>query len=124
MSSVTSREASAVRLGEVLASQVVGADGEALGHVSDVRLVQDGPVLESFGAALRLEALIVGRGGIGVRLGYGRKDFTGPWLLKRLFLRMERKARVVSMDDVESIDGGTIRLKVPASAVPHLSDED
>jgi hypothetical protein len=113
---------STVRLSEVLSSRVVSADGESLGRVVDVRLVQDGPLLESFGAALRLEALIVGRGGIGVRLGYGRRDMTGPWLLQQLCRRMERRAHLVPMEEVDSMEEGTIRLKLPGSEVRQLHE--
>ena len=70
-----------MRIGELLHSTVVDADGKRLGSIDDVRLVQDGPYLEGFGAALRVDGLVVGRGGLAVRLGYHRHGVRGPALL-------------------------------------------
>lgn len=112
-----------MRLSDFLRRDVVAADGEPLGRVVDVRLVQDGPILESFGAALRVEALIVGRRAIGIRLGYGRRTMTGPWLLSKVFGRMAHAARIVPFDDVESIGEESIRLRIPAASVRRLGDD-
>lgn len=111
-----------MRLGELMGREVVAADGTALGRVVDVRLVQDGPALGAFGAALRVDALIVGRRGVAVRLGYGRANLQGPWLLKTLLQRLAHQAHAVAFDDVETIDDDGIRLKTPAGAVPRLGD--
>jgi sporulation protein YlmC with PRC-barrel domain len=83
-----------MRLSELLDSEVVDRNGERIGHVHDVRLVQDGPPLGTWGAALRLEALVVGRGSIGTRLGITRPQMKGPWILKLLFAR-QRGSRVL-----------------------------
>jgi hypothetical protein len=48
---------------------VVDGAGAELGRDEDVHVVQDGPVVEGFGALLRVEGLAIGAGGIGVRLG-------------------------------------------------------
>jgi hypothetical protein len=77
-----------MRLGELLRSDVFDADGVKLGRVRDVRIVQDGPALGHRGAALyRVHGLIVGGGGVGERLGYGRAGLKGPWLFTKLFAR-------------------------------------
>src|ERR671923_285859 len=49
---------------------VVNQAGGSAGHVHDVRLVQDGPVIGGFGASLRVDGLIVGPRSTGGRLGY------------------------------------------------------
>ncbi len=83
-----------MRLSDLLDSEVVDRDGERIGHVHDVRLVQDGPPIGTWGAALRLENLVVGRGSIGTRLGITRPQMKGPWVLKLVFSR-QRASRVL-----------------------------
>jgi hypothetical protein len=97
-------------LSELLNARVVDVDGKDLGLVEDVRLVQDGPLLLPFGAALRVTGVIVGRGALGIRLGYYRGGVQGPWLLRMIFERLERRARYVNWDDVANWDGDTVRL--------------
>lgn len=78
-----------MRLSDLLGSEVVTGDGEKLGRVHDVHLVQDGPVLGEAGAAYRVHDLVVGRGSMGSRLGYDRshRDVKGPLLLRLIFGR-------------------------------------
>jgi sporulation protein YlmC with PRC-barrel domain len=83
-----------MRLSELLYRDVVDRNGERLGHVHDVQLIQDGPPLGTWGAAFRIEGLIVGPGSIGTRLGIARPEVRGPWILKVLFAR-RRSARVL-----------------------------
>jgi sporulation protein YlmC with PRC-barrel domain len=83
-----------MRLSDLLEAEVVDRNGDRIGHVHDVRLVQDGSPLGTWGAALRLEALVVGRGSVGTRLGITRPKMKGPWILKLLFAR-QRASRVV-----------------------------
>jgi sporulation protein YlmC with PRC-barrel domain len=111
-----------MRLSDLLHSRVVDAQGADLGSVDDVRLVQDGPVIANFGAALRVDALIVGRGAIGLRLGYHRAGVKGPWLLKTLFTRLERRAYFVEWDEVDSLEQDVVRLRVAASDLPRVTD--
>jgi hypothetical protein len=98
-------------MGELLRSSVVDADGHEMGSVNDVRLVQDGPYIEGFGAALRVDALVVGAGSIAVRLGYHRNRVKGPALLKLVFGAIDRRAHYVPWDDVASWDGSTVTLR-------------
>jgi sporulation protein YlmC with PRC-barrel domain len=67
-----------VRLSELLGSGVVTEDGRELGIVHDVVAVQDGPVTGVFGAALRVDALVVGAHGLWVRLGLADTRAGGP----------------------------------------------
>ena len=98
-------------LSDVLHSRVFDVDGVDLGSVDDVRLVQDGPLLLPFGAALRVDGLVVGHAAVGTRLGYHRGDVTGPWLLKTIFSALERRAHYVPWDQVESCEEGEVRIR-------------
>jgi hypothetical protein len=100
-----------MRLSELIGAPVVDRDGTGVGPVNDVRLAQDGPMMGSWGAALRVEGLLVGRATVGVRLGYERHDVRGPWLLRVLFRWLDRRGHYIPWDDVESFDGTTVRLK-------------
>lgn len=111
-----------MRLSELLHSRVLDADGRDIGHVHDVRLVQDGPVLEGFGHALRVQGLVVGAGSLGVRLGYHRHGVRGPALVKWPALRLERRARYVAWADVDQWDGDVVRLRARADDLPRLTD--
>ena len=105
-----------MRLSDLLHAGVVDAEGRSMGRVVDVRLVQDGPVLEGFGAALRVEGMVVGRAGLGTRLGYYRGGVQGPRLLRALFLGSERKAPYVAWSDVEDwdVEAGRVKLRIGA----------
>jgi hypothetical protein len=109
-----------MQMSDVLGSELVDRDGVVVGVVSDVRLVQDGPFIEGFGSALRVDALVVGRGGVGARLGYVRGGVRGPWLLRALASRLEDRARLVRWADVERVDGryrtGRRRAELPRLA--------
>src|SRR5438045_1964266 len=94
----------AMRLSELLHARVIDSDGADLGGVDDVLLVQDGPFLDPFGAAFRVEGLVVGHRAVGTRLGYHRGDVTGPWLLKAFFSRLARGAKYVPWEAVEEWD--------------------
>ena len=111
-----------MRLSDLLGSDVVDVDGEVVGEVSDVRLVQDGPPLAGIDAALRLDALVVGRGGLAVRLGFHRHRVKGPAPLKALFASLERRARFVPWTAVASWDHGQVRLSCPACDLPDVAD--
>ena len=99
-------------MSDVMGSTVVDAGGKRLGQVTDVRLVQDGPYIEGFGSALRVDALVVGRGGIASRLGYVRGGVRGPLALRLIAGALEGRAKLVSWTDVEmTADGFTVRRK-------------
>jgi PRC-barrel domain len=91
-------------MSDLLRRSVVDADGVSLGKVRDVRVVQDGPYIEGFGNALRVDALVVGRGAIAVRLGYTRVGVRGPWLLRVGSTALEGRAYLVPWTEVEDHD--------------------
>jgi sporulation protein YlmC with PRC-barrel domain len=103
-----------MRLSDLLDSDVVDAAGRTLGHVHDVRLVQEGPVVGSSDATFRVTGLVVGGTRVGARLGFGRTSVQGPWLLKRLFERLHADDRFVPWGSVRAVTEGAIHVDVSA----------
>jgi hypothetical protein len=104
-----------LRLSDLLDAATFDADGQPLGRVKDVRLVQDGPYVEGFGQALRVAGVIVGQRAYGIRLGFERAKVTGPWPLTALFRRFEERASYIPWDDVAEWRPGLVRLAVGAT---------
>jgi hypothetical protein len=71
-----------MRLSELVGTPVVDEAGDERGVVHDVAALQDGPVIGAFGAALRVEALIIGSRGVRARLGLSPAHVRGPALLR------------------------------------------
>jgi sporulation protein YlmC with PRC-barrel domain len=92
-----------MRLSELLDRDVIDRDGQRIGHVHDVQLVQDGPPVGTWGAAFRLEGLVVGPGSIGTLLGMARPEVRGPWILKALFARRRSSRLLIPWDRVREI---------------------
>ena len=103
-----------MRLTELLGVDVLGSDGRKAGSVLDVRMVQRGPLIGSFGAALQPEWLIVGPHGAGARLGYDRADVRGPMPIRQLIRRLHAGTRLVPWSAIRRIEAGGIDLHVPA----------
>jgi sporulation protein YlmC with PRC-barrel domain len=99
-----------MRLSDLLGADVVDQAGRSAGHVHDVRLVQDGPLIGGFGAGLRLDGLIVGRRGIGARLGYNRRKMHGPLLVKLAVGWLFHDGRYVDWDRVRSVEEDRILI--------------
>jgi sporulation protein YlmC with PRC-barrel domain len=99
-----------MRLSDLLGADVVDQAGRRAGHVHDVRLVQDGPVVGAFGASLRLDGLLVGRRGIGARLGYNRRKMHGPLLVKLAVGWLFHDGRYVDWDRVRSVEEDRILI--------------
>jgi hypothetical protein len=89
---------------------VVDEAGGDAGSVHDVRLIQDGPVQSAFGAAFRVQGLIVGPPIGGTRLGYGRQGMTGPALLAVPRRVLRRRLRFVPWDRVAGVGAGVVRI--------------
>ncbi|MEA3056331.1 MAG: hypothetical protein QOD30_1763 [Actinomycetota bacterium] len=102
------------RLSDLVDATAYDSDGTVVGQVEDVRLVQDGPFVEGFGHKLRVDGVVIGKRVRGLRLGFGRSDVRGPWLLKAMFARLERHARYYSWDEF-AWEPGAIRLKAGAT---------
>jgi hypothetical protein len=99
-----------MNLSDLLCSEVIDSNGTHLGTVADVRVVQDGRLLLPFGAAFRIESLLVGDRGIGARLGYDRHGIRGPWILRVIFARLERRSRAIPWSDVIDWNGQVVRV--------------
>jgi sporulation protein YlmC with PRC-barrel domain len=107
-----------MRLTELLGAEVLDEAGRSAGRVHDVRLVQDGPLVGSFGAALRLDGLVVGRRAVGARLGYERRQMQGPLLVKLLAGWLRHDGRLVPWDRVRAIEGDRIHISGSADDLP------
>ena len=107
-----------MRLSDLLGAEVVDGTGGSAGRVHDVRLVQDGPVVGGFGAALRLDGLIVGRRAVGARLGYERREMHGPLLVKLLAGWLHHDGRFVAWDRVRAIEPDRIHISGSAADLP------
>src|SRR3954452_17286037 len=102
------------RLSDLVEAVAFDAAGSPIGEVEDVRLVQDGPFVEGFGHKLRVDGVAIGKRARGLRLGFGRADVRGPWLLKVIFGRLERHVSYYSWDAVDW-EAGTVRLRPGAT---------
>jgi uncharacterized protein YrrD len=107
-----------MRLSELLGAEVVDQAGRNAGHVHDVRLVQDGPLVGGFGASLRLDGLIVGRRAVGARLGYERRGMKGPLPVKLLAGWLHHDGRYVAWDRIRSIEPERILISGSAEDLP------
>jgi PRC-barrel domain len=88
-------------LSDLLGVPVVTTDGDELGHVHDVVLVQDGPMGSNRRAGIRLHAIAVGSRSIGSQLGHAQGTVEGPWLLRRM---LHRPPRIVSWSAIVQRD--------------------
>jgi sporulation protein YlmC with PRC-barrel domain len=99
-----------MRLSDLLSAEVLDERGRRIGHIHDVRMVKDGPIQDAFGAALRVKGFVVGRPGLGARLGLGRAEVRGPWILKAFFAWI-RTDLYVEWERVRSIEEGRMRIR-------------
>jgi len=89
-----------VRAGHLLRRRVLDASGAPLGHVLDLRLVQDGPLGAGFDAGLRVDGLVIGRGRMAQRGGLLRHEVKGPWLLRQALRLTDPKRAYAPWDAV------------------------
>jgi sporulation protein YlmC with PRC-barrel domain len=97
-----------MRLNDLLGDRVVDRDGEDIGGVADVRLVQDGPVLASMQSALRIDGLIVVERRATRLFGYERH--VGPALLRWLAHRRLGEVWYLPWEEVERVSTGTVTI--------------
>ncbi len=113
-----------MRLSELLGAEVRDRAGERVGTVTDVRLVQDGPLLASWGAALAVEGLVVSPRRAGSWFGFERSRVSRPAVLKALFSWLHRGTRFVEWEQVAEVGENGVRLACGAARlgpVPPLS---
>ena len=107
-----------MRLTDLLGSRVFDRRGNDVGFVTDVRLVQDGPIVGDFGAAFRVHGLVIGRTTIAAHMGFERRNVRGPWMLKKIFSLIQGTPHYVAWGEVRSIEKGLLRLRVAAQELP------
>jgi hypothetical protein len=107
-----------MRLSDLLGAEVVDQAGASAGRVHDVRLVQDGPIMGTFGAGLRVDGLIVGRRALGARLGYERRRMKGPLPVKLLFGWLYHDGRYVAWERVRRLEPDRILIAGSAADLP------
>jgi hypothetical protein len=111
-----------MKLSDLLEKDVIDERGRRLGQVHDALLVQDGPLLSSGSAALRLHGLVAGRAAVGTRLGYTRGDVGGPAALRSLFRFLQRNAIYIAWSDIAAIEGDRIHVREPEGGFPRVAD--
>ena len=105
-----------MRVRELIGAHVTDDSGRSVGWVTDVRLVRDGPVLGTFGAAFVVDGLIVTPRHGGSFFGYESSHISKPALLNWLFARLHRGCVFAPWSSVGTIDGEAgIGLRVPGS---------
>jgi hypothetical protein len=107
-----------MRLSDLLGAQVLDQAGRSAGRVHDVRLVQDGPVVGGFGAALRVDGLVVGRRAVGARLGYERGKMRGPLPVRLLAGWLRRDGRYVEWGRIRTIGPDRIVISGTVEELP------
>jgi hypothetical protein len=107
-----------MHLSDLFGAEIVDEAGRSGGHVHDALLVQDGPMVGTFGASLRLAALLAGPRPIGARFGYGRRDMHGPFLVKLLASWLYREGRYVEWDRIRAIEPDRILISGSVDDLP------
>jgi sporulation protein YlmC with PRC-barrel domain len=111
-----------MRASDLVGARVRDADGADLGTVSDIRLVQDGPVLGTWGAAFRVVGLVVAPPRTGSFLGYERGPVNGPWLVAKVVRWLHRDGVFVPWDDVESVADRVVRVARRRADLPPVPE--
>ncbi|MBT2391821.1 hypothetical protein J7E87_20890 [Streptomyces sp. ISL-1] len=118
-----------MRLADLMGARVLEPTGTEIGHVSDVRLVEQPTPDETGATVLRIEGLVVAAKRRTQLLAYDHRPVDGPWPLARLARRAARHARWAPWETIASHqlperlgDAATIRLKCPATELSLLTD--
>jgi sporulation protein YlmC with PRC-barrel domain len=109
-----------MRLNDLLGRHVLDAEGDVIGNVADVRLVQDGPMLVSMQRALRVDGLIVVENRHTRLFGYERH--VGPELLRRLIHARLGEVWYLPWDDIEEITGDGVTIAPMRADLRPLED--
>jgi hypothetical protein len=89
-----------MRASDLIGRDVVDGSGARLGVITDLRCVQDGPVVGA-SARLRVVAVLISRRHTGATLGYDRRPDLGPWPLRVLVRQLHRHMRVISWSELD-----------------------
>src|SRR4051812_37423509 len=113
-----------MRTSDLLGARVSGPDGTDLGTVTDLRMVQDGPILGTWGAAFRLTGLVVSHRGAGSVLGYERGSVRGRWVVGTMVKWLHRDAVRVRGEDVGSWEDRCVRVRRRKAELPPVPPLD
>jgi hypothetical protein len=109
-----------MRLSELLGRHVRSANGDTIGYVADLRLVQDGPPIGPYAASLRLDGFIVVQRRHSRLLGYDRD--VGPWYLRAAIRYLTGDPLYVSWQQVGGVDQDAVLLTADANNLARLRD--
>ncbi|MEU9438844.1 hypothetical protein [Streptomyces sp. NPDC048252] len=117
-----------MRLAELIGARVTDSAGVEVGHVSDVRLVEDEGPGSTRHTRLRVEGLVVAGRRRGRLLAYDHRPVQGPWPLAWLARRAVRHAHWAPWDCVAAHqrptaigERGTVQLTRPLDDLKPLA---
>jgi hypothetical protein len=110
-----------MRAAEIVGCDVYDKDGIHIGRVHDLRFEQT-PSTTTGVSWYRLTGFECGAAPLGHRLGYERTAMAGPWLLRALFRRLERRAVLVDWQNVASFKRPRIDLNTGREALQAISE--
>jgi hypothetical protein len=112
-----------LRLSDLIGSEVFDSDGAAVGAVGDARLLLAGPAVGEVGVEMTLDALLVGLGSVGERLGFPlRRGPRRPLVLHRAFRTVASHARDVPWASVDRLEPRAVHLHVGRDELRGLPD--
>ncbi|MGW0424631.1 PRC-barrel domain-containing protein [Streptomyces sp. NPDC003015] len=119
-----------MRLADLMGARVIDSSGREVGHVSDVRLVEEKVLTTSGpGTQMRVEGLVVAVRSRGRLLTYDHRPVERPRLLARLVSRATARARYATWDQVSVHqppttlgERGTVQLTVRGEDLMHLRE--
>jgi hypothetical protein len=97
-----------MRASDLIGREVVNADGDGIGVITDLRCVQDGP-LRGSNASLRVDSMLVSRHHTGSVLGYDRRK-QGPMLVRLIVKYLHKDMVVIPWSAIDD-EGPPIRLR-------------
>ncbi|MDQ1706284.1 MAG: hypothetical protein QOF18_2650 [Frankiaceae bacterium] len=105
---------------ELLACEVVDANGDVVGEVHDLRFERRGA---GAAAGYHLHYLMFSSGSVFRRLGYGYGEMKGPWaLMHALRWLAAHRGWAVGWEHVTRIEGRRIHIDMPVSACRSILD--
>lgn len=111
-------------LSALLGMPVLGAGGEALGHVQDIRLIRDASSSAPWGPTAVATLIVDGRHA-GSLLGYDRRSEQGPAALRLAIGWLHRRALLIDWADVDVVlgeRGAALRLRAGRTGRPLRAD--
>lgn len=107
----------------MIGAVVLDADGTPVGKVWEIEARKTGLLVsEWLGNALQVGAFHVGTAGVFLRLGYFSREMLGPHGLR--FLARRTKGLRVRWEQVESLEGRTVRLNRSQAELETISGDN